>query len=176
MWTGWLWINFLWIQHVYQIIWKLIYQMMIWCFDRFQIRSINFTYFQIACLSICAWRTFFRHPVFCLKFLSFQLCDNDKCRKSYDCQFTMARDKERDNTWLQLQICPVLWRQRDTKKPLSMCDESSDCQSSYAHPPSRVLVSVTQTLGKIKYWTYSFIYLIHHQYDSQNKAYLARFK
>ena len=100
---------------------------------------------------MCALRTLFRHPVICLKFLSFQQCDNDKCRKSYDCQFTMARDKERDNTWLQLQICPVLWRQRDTKKPLSMCDETSDCQSSYAHPPSRVLVSVTQTLGKIKY-------------------------
>ena len=122
--------------------------MMEWYFDRFQIRSSNFI-FKLLALSICALRTLFRHPVICLKFLSFQ-CDNDKCRKSYDCQFTMARDKERDNTWLQLQICPVLWRQRDTKKPLSMCDESSDCQSSYAHPPSRVLVSVTQTLGKAK--------------------------
>ena len=25
--------------------------------------------------------------------------------------------KERDNTWLQLQVCPAIWRQRDEENP-----------------------------------------------------------
>ena len=55
--------------------------------------------------------------------------------------------KERDNTWLQLPICPTLWRQKDSKTPTPpatptvtpTCKEDAPCQLSYAHPPEHVL-------------------------------------
>ena len=31
--------------------------------------------------------------------------------------------KERDNTWLQLQVCPEVWHQRDKEK-VEQCKES----------------------------------------------------
>ena len=44
--------------------------------------------------------------------------------------------------WLQLPICPVLWRQKEAKKgqvTTSICPETKDCHRSYAHPPEHVL-------------------------------------
>ena len=46
--------------------------------------------------------------------------------------------KERDNTWLQLQICPNIWRQKEDKSLLD-CTSESDCRLSTAHPPKHVL-------------------------------------
>ena len=53
--------------------------------------------------------------------------------------------------WLQLPICPVLWRQKETKigqvtattttitTTSTCCPETKDCHRSYAHPPEHVL-------------------------------------
>lgn len=46
--------------------------------------------------------------------------------------------KERDNTWLQLQVCPAIWRQRDEENP-EPCVKDSACLMAYAHPPTHVL-------------------------------------
>ena len=53
--------------------------------------------------------------------------------------------KERDNTWLQLPICPSVWRQKDVDK-LVECDAENSCQLSYAHPPKHVLKMALGTL------------------------------
>ncbi len=50
----------------------------------------------------------------------------------------MMTSKERDNTWLQLPICPSLWRQKDLDH-LQDCQADQGCHSNYAHPPSNVL-------------------------------------
>ena len=34
-------------------------------------------------------------------------------------------NKERDNTWLQLQVCPVVWRQRDEETAV-LCPEGDE--------------------------------------------------
>ena len=47
--------------------------------------------------------------------------------------------KERDNTWLQLQICPDIWRQKEDKGPLLECPEKAECRLIYAHPNKHVL-------------------------------------
>ena len=47
--------------------------------------------------------------------------------------------KERDNTWLQLQICPNIWRQKEDKTPLLDCPKDAECRHSTAHPPKHVL-------------------------------------
>ena len=47
--------------------------------------------------------------------------------------------KERDNTWLQLQICPDIWRQKEDKGPLLECPEKAECRLIYAHPNKNVL-------------------------------------
>lgn len=47
--------------------------------------------------------------------------------------------KERDNTWLQLQICPDIWRQKEDKSPLLDCPEKAECRLIYAHPSKHVL-------------------------------------
>ena len=56
--------------------------------------------------------------------------------------------KERDNTWLQLPVCPTIWRQKEKDKEegddVQACAEDQPCRSSYAHPPKHVL---TQALA-----------------------------
>jgi hypothetical protein len=53
--------------------------------------------------------------------------------------------KERDNTWLQLPICPTLWRQREAaaasekEAATIICNEDQSCHINYAHPPIHVL-------------------------------------
>lgn len=49
--------------------------------------------------------------------------------------------KEKDNTWLQLPICPALWRCRDTPETVVDCSKDSTlkCHANFAHPSRNVL-------------------------------------
>ena len=46
-------------------------------------------------------------------------------------------EKERDNTWLQLPVCPAVLRPNSSLEKCAHADGAGNC--SFAHPPDHVL-------------------------------------